>query len=73
MTNALQVNTVCVVPSEPTTQIAVRLTDRLLARIDRHAKRLGKEQRGVQYNRTDAVKDLLVRALDAVENKEAES
>ena len=73
MTNTSQVHTIRYVPVEPTTQIAVRLTDRLLARIDRHAKRLGKEQRGVQFNRTDAVKDLLVRALDAVENKEGES
>lgn len=69
----MQVHTIRPVPSEPTTQIAVRLTDRLLARIDRHAKRLGKEQRGVQYNRTDAVRDLLVRALDAVESREGES
>lgn len=60
-------------PLEPTTQVAVRLTDRLLARIDRHAKRLGKEQRGVQFNRSDAIKDLLVRALDVAEHKDGES
>ncbi len=53
--------------------MAVRLTDRLLARIDRHAKRLGKEQRGVLFNRTDAIKDLLVRSLDVVESKDGDS
>ena len=60
-------------PSEPTTQVAFRLPDRLLARIDRHAKRLGKEQRGVQFTRTDAIRDLLGRALDEVEGKDGES
>lgn len=66
-------HTVTVMPSEPTTQVAVRLTNRLLARIDRHAKRLGKEERGVQFNRTDAIKDLLVRALDTLESKKGDS
>jgi hypothetical protein len=60
-------------PSEPTTQVAFRLPDRLLARIDRHAKRLAKEQRGVQFTRTDAIRDLLSRALDEVEGKDGES
>jgi hypothetical protein len=65
-------------PSEPTTQVAFRLPDRLLSRIDRHAKRLAKEQRGVQFTRTDAIRDLLGRdllgrALDEVERKEGES
>ncbi|MBA3461077.1 MAG: hypothetical protein H0T46_14025 [Deltaproteobacteria bacterium] len=66
-------NTIVAVPQEPTTQVAVRLTDRLLSRIDRHAKRLGKEQRGVEFNRTDAIKDLLARALNIVESKEGDS
>jgi hypothetical protein len=61
------------VPSEPTTQVAFRLPDRLLARIDRHAKRLAKEQRGVQFTRTDAIRDLLGRALDEAEGKDGES
>lgn len=60
-------------PSEPTTQVAFRLPDRLLARIDRHAKRLAKGQRGVQFTRTDAIRDLLGRALDEVEGKDGEA
>lgn len=69
----MHTSTIRFMPQEPTTQVAVRLTDRLLSRIDRHAKRLGKEQRGVQFNRTDAIKDLLVRALDVVESKDGDS
>ena len=57
-------------PKEPTTQVAFRFTDRLLARLDRHVKRLGKGQRGVTYTRADAVRNLLERALDAVESNE---
>jgi metal-responsive CopG/Arc/MetJ family transcriptional regulator len=60
-------------PSEPTTQVAVRLPDRLLARVDRHAKRLAKQERGVQFTRTDAIRDLLTRALEVVEEKEGEA
>jgi hypothetical protein len=55
-------------PKEPMTQVAFRLSDRLLARIDRHAKRMGKEQRGVEFTRADAVRDLLTRALDTIES-----
>lgn len=54
------------------TQIAIRLSDRLITRIDRHAKRLAKDERGVQFTRTDAIRDLLTRALDAAEGKDGE-
>ena len=60
-------------PSEPTTQVAFRLSDRLLERIDRHARRLGKGQRGVQFTRTDSIRALLSRALDLVEGKDGEA
>lgn len=59
------------VPKESTTQVAFRLSDRLLARIDRHAKRLGKATSGVVYTRADAVRDLLIRALDITERESA--
>ncbi len=52
------------------TQVAFRLPDRLVARIDRHAKRLARDQRGVQFTRTDALRDLLTRALEEVEREE---
>lgn len=54
-------------PHEPTTQVAFRLTDRLIARIDRHARRLGKEHPGLRFTRADAARDLLARALDGAE------
>lgn len=62
-------------PSESTTQVAFRLSDRLLTRIDRHMKRLGRQHPGMAFTRVDAVRDLLVRALDQVEGngKDAES
>ena len=40
--------------------------------IDRHAKRLAKDARGVQFTRTDAIRDLLTQALDATEGKDGE-
>jgi hypothetical protein len=58
------------VPIEPTLQVAFRLPEQLVARVDRHAKRLGKKQRGVTFTRTDAIRDLLARALDIVEKGE---
>ena len=60
--------TVRVMPKEAMTQVAFRLADRLLARVDRHAKRMSKDQRGVVHSRADAVRDLLTRALDTVES-----
>ena len=54
-------------PKEPTTQVAFRLADRLLARVDRHAKRMSKENPGVEYSRADAVRDLLLRSLESIE------
>jgi len=54
-------------PSEPTTLVAVRLTDRLIGRVERHAKRLAKVDRGVKFTRSDAIRDLLISALDRIE------
>ncbi|MDQ3341486.1 MAG: hypothetical protein M4D80_40545 [Myxococcota bacterium] len=60
-------------PTEPTTQVAFRFAKRLLARVDRHAKRLGRQQPGITFSRADAVRDLLTMALDLVEKKDGES
>ena len=57
-------------PKEPTTQVAFRFADRLLERIDRHVKRLERAERGVEYSRADAVRDLVTRALDEIEASE---
>lgn len=51
----------------PTTQVAFRLDDELVERIDAYAKRLAVKTPGIEYSRADAVRALLARALDAVE------
>jgi metal-responsive CopG/Arc/MetJ family transcriptional regulator len=48
-------------------QIYIRLDDGLLARIDRYAERLGATQPGLHPTRSDAIRVLLHRALDAAE------
>lgn len=56
---------------EPTDQVAFRLSKRLIARIDRHARRMERAAgRGVEATRADAVRDLLGIALDLVEAQE---
>lgn len=60
-------------PRESTTQVAFRFSDRLIRRLDAHAKRLAKGQRGVEYTRADAVRDLLEQALDQVEQAEKQA
>lgn len=52
---------------EPTTQVAFRLPDSLLERLDRHVKRMDAENPGLEFSRADAVRSLLTRALDTVE------
>jgi hypothetical protein len=45
----------------------VRLDDALLARIDRYAERLAAEQPGFRPTRSDAIRILLHKGLDAEE------
>jgi hypothetical protein len=52
---------------EPTTQVAFRLPDSLLTRLDRHVERMGKEHPGLDFSRADAMRSLLTRALDQIE------
>lgn len=54
-------------PKETTTQVAFRLPDGLLKRLDRHVERMTAENPGLEFTRADAVRSLLTRALDAVE------
>jgi len=56
---------------EPTTQVAFRLPDNLIARLDRHVERMGKEHPGLDFTRADAVRSLLTRALDQIEGASA--
>jgi hypothetical protein len=50
--------------NDPTTQVAFRLPDSLIARLDRHVERMTKEHPGLDFSRADAVRSLLTRALD---------
>jgi len=56
---------------EPTTQVAFRLPDSLIARLDRHVERMTKEHPGLDFSRADAVRSLLTRALDEIEGASA--
>jgi hypothetical protein len=56
---------------EPTTQVAFRLPDSLIARLDQHVERMGKEHPGLDFTRADAVRSLLTRALDQIEGASA--
>lgn len=52
---------------EPTQQVAFRLPDSLIARLDQHVERMSKEHPGLDFSRADAVRSLLTRALDQIE------
>lgn len=50
-----------------TVQVAFRLDPELVARLDRHAERMSEAMPGLTFSRVDALKALLVPALDAAE------
>lgn len=50
-----------------TEQVAFRLPKALVARLDAYAARLEEEQPGMSFTRTDVVRVLLTKALDATE------
>jgi len=68
-----QLNTIWLMPREQTTQVAFRFAKRLLVRVDRHAKLLGKQHPGVEFTRADAVRDLLMRALGTLDTVEEQT
>jgi hypothetical protein len=51
--------------NEPTKQVAFRLPESLVKRIDGFAATLSRAQPGIEFTRADAVRLLLTRALDA--------
>lgn len=53
---------------EPTTQVAFRLPDTLIERLDAHAERLNRQHPGLEFTRVDAARTLLTMALDEVES-----
>jgi hypothetical protein len=52
---------------EPTTQVAFRLEPSLIARLDAHAARMSAATPGLTFSRIDALRALLVPALDVAE------
>ena len=53
--------------NDPTQQVAFRLPESLLKRLDRHVQRMEHSNPGLTFTRVDAVRSLLTRALDEVE------
>ena len=47
--------------------VAIRLPEDLILRLARHAERLAKQTPGVAFTRSDAVRVLLLQALDLAE------
>jgi hypothetical protein len=55
---------------DSTTQVAFRLPEALIERLDRHADRLSAAHPGLEFTRVDAVRTLLTLALDEIEAAE---
>lgn len=53
--------------NEPTKQVAFRLPESLVERLDGYAAELSRAQPGIEFTRADAVRLLLTRALDSAE------
>lgn len=51
----------------PSTQVAIRLSPDLVRRLDEHQKRILTKMPFMDVTRTDAIRDLLMKALDAEE------
>ena len=54
-----------------TKQVAFRLDEKLLKRVDRYTKKMGGATPGVEYSRVDAVRFLLTHALNDLEKRKA--
>jgi hypothetical protein len=58
--------------SEPMQVHGIRFSAALIERMDRHVKRLQAESPGVTLTRSDAIRSMLLQALDAAEEASAE-
>ena len=56
---------------DKTTQVNFRLTPELIARLDAHAERMRVKHPGLRATRVDALRILLLDALERVENEDA--
>ena len=54
-------------PKAETISVAFRFSHELVARLDRHAERMSKDNPGIEFTRADAARVLLTRALDQAE------
>ena len=52
-----------------TKQVAFRLDEKLLKRVDSYAKKMGEATPGLEYSRVDAVRFLLTHALTDLESR----
>lgn len=57
---------------EPMRIVPFRLPSSLVTRLDRHAARLRKVHPGIEVTRADALRQLLIGALDREEGRHAE-
>ncbi len=56
--------------ADATTQLAFRLPNGLIARLDQHVARMDRDNPGLTFTRVDAVRSLLTRALDEIEARD---
>jgi len=49
------------------TVVSFRFSDEILKRVDKHVERMEKNEPGLKFTRADAVRTLVVRALEAIE------
>jgi hypothetical protein len=56
-----------------TKQVAFRLDEKLLKRVDSHAKRMGQTTPGLEFSRVDAVRFLLTHALNDLKKRKGKS
>ena len=54
-----------------TKQVAFRLDEKLLKRVDAYAKKMGTATPGLEFSRVDAVRFLLTHALNDLENRKS--
>lgn len=57
-------------PAEETTQLAFRMPNGLIERLDRHVARMDRDHPGLTFTRADAVRSLLTRALDELDARD---
>ena len=60
-------------PNEPTTQLAIRFPTALVERVEAHVTRMRRASPGVNVTRADAIRALVIDALDLADEQEREA